>query len=184
MQRITPAKSLAAIAALWLSLSLLPGAPVPAHIVPPEVLHPAAESYRRLGFLLALNPVPWESVKADIHLLAGALDESASVDLAAAARQLLAETPGLEDRLPAADLRKRLAADLFELSTRAVATAIQQLLDSARTHLDDYSLATRHLEEARQIWAAFEPALQSTRTHVNPWTAAARLEPTWLRSDS
>ena len=36
-----------------------------AHIVPPEDYHPLAESYRRIAFMVNLNPVPWDTVQQD-----------------------------------------------------------------------------------------------------------------------
>ena len=41
-------------------LALSAPAPLEAHIVPAERLHPVTESYRRLVFSLNLNPVPWD----------------------------------------------------------------------------------------------------------------------------
>ena len=41
-----------------------------AHVVPPEQFHPVVESYRRLTFLLNLNPVLWDEVKTDADRVA------------------------------------------------------------------------------------------------------------------
>src|SRR5262245_27049480 len=53
----------------WMSLGLVAclsySAPVPAHIIPAEKLHPVAESYRRICFILNLNPVRWDQIKAE-----------------------------------------------------------------------------------------------------------------------
>ena len=43
-----------------------------AHVIPPEKLHPVAESYRRATFILNLNPVVWEQVDRDVVLIADA----------------------------------------------------------------------------------------------------------------
>ena len=48
-------------------------ATVRAHIVPPEELHPVAESYRRMAFLVNLNPVPWNQVQRDVDVMLDAL---------------------------------------------------------------------------------------------------------------
>ena len=45
-----------------------------AHVVPPEQFHPAVESYRRLTFLLNLNPVLWDEVKSDADRVATSLE--------------------------------------------------------------------------------------------------------------
>ncbi len=136
-------------------------APAPAHIVPPEALHPVAESYRRLEFFLNLNPVPWDQVAADSRRIAGELDRLGTEDPFAEA---------LEDRLRAlesergsgawdAGARRQAGAAILEEATRAVARTVVAELDAARTHLAEYSRAARHLETARRLWQAFEPAV-------------------------
>ena len=40
------------------------------HIIPPEKLHPVAESYRRTTFILNLNPVVWEQVSPEVDAIA------------------------------------------------------------------------------------------------------------------
>ena len=45
-----------------------------AHIVPPEQFHPVAESYRRMTFLLNLNPVLWDQVNQDAEVIMEELD--------------------------------------------------------------------------------------------------------------
>ena len=52
--------------AAWLAIVAFGPAPrVAAHIVPAEKLHPVVESYRRMTFLLNLNPVLWDEVRKD-----------------------------------------------------------------------------------------------------------------------
>ena len=63
----------AAIAAAL--IFLFPGSATQAHIVPPEKLHPVVESYRRMTFLLNLNPVLWENVRADFGVLVRHFDK-------------------------------------------------------------------------------------------------------------
>src|SRR5262245_12565678 len=41
-----------------------------AHIVPPEKLHPVAENYRRVSFILNVVPVAWDQVDPEIVALA------------------------------------------------------------------------------------------------------------------
>ena len=66
---ITPRRCAALIAVLVLGSGLVLG-----HIVPPEELDPLAESYRRLCFLLRLNPVRWGDVARDADVVARRLD--------------------------------------------------------------------------------------------------------------
>ena len=56
--------------ALWMALAC--GAV--AHVVPPEQFHPVVESYRRMAFLLNLNPVLWNEVKSDSATIAVGLE--------------------------------------------------------------------------------------------------------------
>ena len=48
-----------------------------AHIIPPENFHPVAESYRRMSFMLKLNPIDWEKIRMDMTSIADHLDETA-----------------------------------------------------------------------------------------------------------
>ena len=61
---ITRLRGVALIAVLVLGCGIALG-----HIVPPEKLDPLAESYRRMCFLLRLNPVPWEHVARDADVV-------------------------------------------------------------------------------------------------------------------
>ncbi len=131
-----------------------------AHIIPPEDLHPVAESYRRMGFLLRLNPVQWPLVETETSAIASGLAAVAPAEAASYRTTIAAilDKPDLAE--PAA--RKAAAKQVFIHSTRAVVGALQQRLELAREALDDHSTARRHLEEARQIWAAFEPSIAAT----------------------
>ena len=141
---------------------------VQAHIVPPEKLHPVAESYRRMNFVLSLNPVSWDIVESDAATIADGLTAVAATEAAAFSaevRSLLdkhtrppadgAETPGKAER-------RATARQIFELATRAVVGKLRAHLQSARESLDDYRRAEAHLEEARQLWAAFEHEIRAT----------------------
>lgn len=135
---------------------------VAAHIVPAEKLHPVVESYRRMTFLLNLNPVLWDEVRKDSEVIArytargGA--EAGGEGYGPAASAILAsvsEAAASEEGL-APEERKRAAREMFELSTRAVARALAAQLDAAEKSLGEYAKASRALHEARHLWAAFE----------------------------
>ena len=153
---------------------------IEAHIVPPEDLHPAAESYRRLAFLVNLNPVLWLEVQRDAQTIAQQLakvDSSAADDFQAAVDELLEPllTSGRHPTPTAPDVRLGTARHVFELATAAVVRTLKLNLQTALETLGDYSIATRSLEEARQIWAAFEPVVQATDSQ-----AYRRLGECWL----
>ncbi|MEE8137384.1 MAG: cytochrome c peroxidase [Thermoanaerobaculia bacterium] len=171
-------RALAALAAVCLLAT--PVRRGEAHVVPPEKLHPVAESYRRLAFLLDLNPVLWQEVERDARSIARGL---AVVDALRAERYRTAVAAVLEPLLtpleeaapPTPGARIGSARRLFELTTEAVARTLKLHLDAARAALGDYTAASRSLEEARQIWAAFEPAVRATDVE-----AFHRLGECWL----
>ena len=139
---------------------------VQAHIVPPEDLHPVAESYRRLEFLLALNPVPWGEVRQDVEVLAHGLqlvDESAAAAFrgkAAYALEPFLETGG--EREAASPKERRAAARrIFRWAGEATAETLRHRLRRARSSLGDHRSASAELDQARGIWAAFEPSLKA-----------------------
>jgi len=150
-----------------------------AHVVPPERLHPVAESYRLMGFLLALNPIDWDRVEAASATIgerllalepgAGGAYRTAIAERIATLRS--AEGTGLSS--PAE--RKAAASEILDRSTRAVVTILERHLRAARAALGDYALATHHLEQARRIWAAFEHEIKATDRR-----AFLRLGQCWL----
>lgn len=160
---------LAGCAALaWLAVALLGPAPrVAAHIVPAEKLHPVVASYRRMTFLLNLNPVLWDEVRRDSEIIAQHVKRMAAADGAAydraasAVLERVKQAESSEEGLTP-EVRKRAARELFELSTRAVARALALQLDAAEKSLGDYAKASRALNEARQLWAAFEHEIRYT----------------------
>jgi len=140
-----------------------------AHIVPPQQLHPVATSYRRIEFLLNLNPIPWDSVNLDLATIAAQLesfDAAGADDLRKLGRETLARVASAaksEDTMLAADKRRLIAHRVLSRTTRTVARAIRFDLDTARANLADYSSASDHFERARQMWAAFEPAIEAAQ---------------------
>lgn len=137
-----------------------------AHIVPPERLHPVTESYRRMGFLLSLNPVLWDEVKSDAAVIADGL-EAVEPDRGRVYRSAVAslldaavEATGGAGPMPAGE-RRATARGVYRLSTGAVIDKLAAHLALARARLDDYGRASLDLGEARALWAAFEPALRT-----------------------
>ena len=143
-------------------LALLCGAallawPGDAHIVPPEELHPMAESYRRLGFVLERHPIRWSLASEDAASIA------AELEAAAPGAGLDAVLPEDGEALAPA-LHREAAWKLFDWSTRAVAQVLEARLERAAAALgasdplpERHRAATREFEQARGVWAAFEP---------------------------
>jgi mono/diheme cytochrome c family protein len=80
---------------------------------------------------------------------------------------------------PSVETRKARARQVFELSTAAVAATLTLCLDSVQESLNNRAVAERELNEARQIWAAFEHEVK----HSDP-PAFARLGEAWLEATS
>jgi cytochrome c peroxidase len=139
---------------------MLAGSGAIGHIVPPEKLHPVAESYRRMMFALNLNPVPWDLVESDARVIGEQLGQ-VDADRATAYRKAVDEDLAAARRASAGDsldpaLRKATAARIYERSTVAVARALGARLERAGSALGDYGVSSRELEGARGIWASFE----------------------------
>lgn len=139
-----------------------------AHIVPPEQFHPVAESYRRMSFILNLNPILWTEVASDARTIATNYEE---IDAAAARsylqdiERILAEVAPRGEgpsTLPAPALRKRAAQDIFERTTPVLAELMIAHLDRAAASLDRYATASQAIDEARKIWAGFEHEVKAT----------------------
>ena len=154
----------AAVLIVWSLIVVAPG--VQAHIVPPEKFHPVAESYRRLCFFLNLNPVPWDLVEADVRGIAAGYAGVSKLDgqayLAEASRTIAFMKDQQASKAPDRTKRRTAARHVFELSTRAVAGTLELRLKSARATLSDYRFASRQVDEARKIWAAFEHEVRFT----------------------
>lgn len=151
-----------------LAAILLVAAQARAHVVPPEQFHPVVESYRRAMFLLNLNPVRWDEVKTDAERIATGL-ETISRERAAAYRRAVAEAiakptaPVKEGGdAPGPDARQEAVRAVFDLSTRAVAGLLTAELERLKASTNDRSVAARHLDLARKLWAGFEHEVKAT----------------------
>ena len=139
-----------------------------AHIVPPETLHPVAESYRRVDFLLGLNPVLWSAVERDVAVLAEGLDDVTSTEAGVYRREVAAQLAPLlameaAGELPEPATRKAAAQAIQALSTHAVGRVLTEHMHKAQQALgEDHAIARRHLETAREVWGAFEPVVEAT----------------------
>jgi len=137
---------------------------VSAHIIPPENFHPVAEGYRRTSFVLKLNPIPWDIVKADMDTIAAhfeSIDPSKSEMFQRAMTELIDQATSSEEPIEPR-LRKEIALKVFELSTKIVAQGIILHLERGLASLEEYGLVVEELREARQIWASFEHEIKNT----------------------
>ena len=158
--------------------------PASAHIVPPEELHPVAESYRRVSFILNLNPVLWPQVWSDLERVEEALKEvnspgakKFSADLAIAKR--VAQPVGRGDEEPDMVVARKNGSRLaFSLVTRGVTSLLISRLDGIKADSSREEVKSR-LNEARRISRAFADALP----HLDPegWK---RLQVHWLEANS
>lgn len=133
-----------------------------AHIVPPESLHPVVESYRRMNFLLNLNPIAWNEVAPDAEVVMAALaeiDPREAEEYRAEVRAIFARAS--EGRL-SPDERKDAARALMEVCTISVAQTLIGRLDQAGSSLGEYRASAAALDEARQLWAGFEHEVKTT----------------------
>ncbi len=133
-----------------------------AHIVPPEQFHPVVESYRRVTFLLNLNPVQWDDVKADADRVAAALEtisKQRADTYRAAISNAIAKptTPARDGDEPLAPgVRREAARSVFEATTRALAGLIAAELEQLKSSTSDRNRAAHHCEMARKLWVGFE----------------------------
>jgi cytochrome c peroxidase len=153
---------------VYLAAILLVAGQARAHVVPPEQFHPVVESYRRLTFLLNLNPVLWNEVKTDADRVATGL-EMISKQRADAYRtaisNAIAKPTALTkhgDEPPGPDVRREAARAVFETSTRALAELLATELEQLKASTNDRSRASQHLDLARKLWAGFEHEVKAT----------------------
>lgn len=138
-----------------------------AHIVPPENLHPVAESYRRAMFILNLNPVVWEQVGVDVDAIADywrAIDPDASREFQVKAHDIIDRATVVPDEgrgiepMP----RREAAAQIFALLTRAVNDIGRRKLASTLDDLGSREATEPVMSEAHAIFAAFDDVLRAT----------------------
>ncbi len=133
--------------------------PIYGHIVPAEKFHPVAESYRRLNFLLNLNPVLWDKVFVETNTIAKELASFSP----AAAQAYRTQTKAVQTAAPLEPAQRRQQArNLFEHSTRAVSQTLVFHLQTAERSLNRFSDASQHLRTARQLWASFAYEIEHT----------------------
>jgi len=162
------------IMVLLLSLT---AAQAPAHIIPPENFHPVAEGYRRVNFLLKLNPIPWEIVRVDVNTIANHFDsvDPLKTKVYRQAMTELIDQVTLSEEPMDLQQRKEIAKKVFEASTKIVAQGIIFHLERGLESLEEYRIVVNELREARQIWASFEHEIKNTDS-----TAYIRLGQSWL----
>lgn len=155
-----------ALTFLIASLALSHGAAL-AHIIPPEELHPVAESYRRATFILNLNPVRWESVSADVDAIADhwrATDPDGSREFQTTAHEVItrATVEPDEDRGIEPMPRREAAAQVFALLTRAVNDMARQKLAITQKDLGSPEAVELEMLEAQAVYATFDDVLRAT----------------------
>lgn len=153
------------------------------HIVPPEDLHPTAESFRRIEFFLNLNPVPWNLVAEDVDLLETQLTLIAPT-AATRFRSAVGGDMDLIDPEKAetpmdSGASREAARRVFRESTMAVAATLLAYLDSAEHQLKDTRTASSGVETARRVWASFEHEIR----YSDP-IAFRKLGKAWLELSS
>ena len=171
----------------WLlaaGLLVMSSRPVSAHIVPPEELHPVAESYRRASFILNLNPVLWPQVWSDLGRIEEALRvgnshgaQKLSKELAIARRVAQPVARG-DEALDMVAARKNGSRLVFSLATRGVASLLISHLDGIKSDSSRTEVRNR-LNEARRVFQAFAETLP----HLDP-EAWKRMQIHWLEASS
>ncbi len=133
------------------------------HVIPPEKLHPVAESYRRATFVLNLNPVVWEQVRTDVTAIADrwrTVDPRAADTFEQQVREIMAGAqPGTVGQpIP----RREAAAAVFTLLTRAVNAIGQAKLDLAQQDLGSREPVRLAMREAQGVFGSFDDVLLVT----------------------
>jgi len=136
-------------------------APAFSHVVPPEKFDPAVEGYRRMMFLLNLNPVLWDKVRADAEMIAEsihAVDPALADDYRLKLSTSIDKLTNVEkygDAIPGPKDRIDTARFVFEQSTRALAFLLNHELNRLKNP-EAREGAERALDQARKYWAAFD----------------------------
>ena len=131
------------------------------HVIPPEKLHPVAESYRRAAFVLELNPVVWEQVAPDVSVIADHLrviDDHAADAFANEAAGTIEAATAETDPLP----RREAAQRLFTLLTTTVNAIGKRTLDLAQADLGSREPVRAMMREAQGVYASFDDAVKAT----------------------
>ncbi len=135
----------------------------PGHVIPPEKLHPVAESYRRVTFVLNLNPVVWEQVETDVAAIANhwrTVDPSAADTFEQQAGTIVA---GAQPRATGEPVPRREAtSELFTLLTRAVNAIGQAKLDLSQHDLGSREPVRLAMREAQGVFGSFNDVLLVT----------------------
>ncbi len=157
--------ALAAGLGLLLAGVTLPGMkPARGHVVPPEKLHPAAESYRRAAFLMNLNPVVWGQVWGDMQIIAKSIER---VDPEAgkkfreeiqAARKIAEPAPQDGENPDWVSARENGRRAVFTSTTRSVSGLIVRLIERI-TPGSGRRTVEGNLREARKVARAFADTL-------------------------
>src|SRR6266511_1267650 len=149
-------------------LVVLTVSPARAHVVPPEQFHPVVESYRRLTFVLNLNPVLWDEVRTDADRVAAGLEmisrQRANVYRAAISNAIARSTAPTKNgkEPPGPEVRHEAARNVFEASTRALAELLALELERLKSSTNDRYQAAQHLDLAHKLWAGFEHEIKAT----------------------
>src|SRR5687767_3304880 len=151
---------------LWgMAIFLALAAPLgQAHIVPPEKLHPVAENYRRVSFILNVIPVAWDQVDPEIAALAEywkAIDAPAAERFLHEGRAIIAQAtikPDPEKGIEPMP-RRQAASRIFELCTRVIPVLVRHHLKATEQKTGDRLEALAELKKAQGIWQAFEDTL-------------------------
>ncbi|MDA0999097.1 MAG: cytochrome C [bacterium] len=174
-------------ATLFLSLVVMfspPASRVEADIVPPEELHPAAETYRRATFILNLNPVHWDQVWRDMEVLAKSIERTSSEEGAAfrkaisEARKIVHPELKKDEEPDFVQIRIQGSRKVFAAATRAVSRLLVTKLGQVVSSTDP-KIVKKYLSEGRQIFRAFEEILPYTDPQA--WK---RMQLNWLEAFS
>jgi cytochrome c peroxidase len=135
-----------------------------AHIVLPEKLHPVAESYRRVSFILNVIPVAWDQVDPEIAALADywrTIDAPAADSFLKEGKAIIAKAtikPDPEKGIEPMP-RRQAAAQVFELCTRVIPVLVRHHLKEIEQKTGDRLEVLATLKKAQGIWQAFEDTL-------------------------
>ena len=149
---------------ILISLCLLTVLKTSATIIPPEKFHPVAESYRRINFVLKINPIDWEMIRIDVKSIADHLDGPSPLKAKFyrhAMNVLIDQAVSIDEPIDPQQ-RQKISKKIFETSTRTVAQVIVLHLERCLESLSHYSMAAGELREARQVWASFEHEIKNT----------------------